>query len=925
MASEPVVEDDKPLGMAEALGAEYEALRPGRGYAGTVDAAALFSKVHADSQPFSALCISGGGIRSATFALGAIQGLARLGILEKFDYLSTVSGGGYIGSWLTAWSNRVGGLKNVIPQLRPEAKPPAPGAPDPIEHLRDYNSYLSPKLGALSADTWTLFATILRNLLLNWMVLIPLLMAALMVPRLYLSVLVVPELLFGDVIFGAGAPHYGAPALDAISASPVVQYLLPVLSALLFAAALFNTLRYLPGIGNEDHKQFDYLSGVLVPLVGSVLVYIPYDSFYYLGSTFKEQSGLWDEINGRLLPCALAWLAYLVTCKHPWRTRLRLLPLSLAIFAMAAGTGAAGWVTVNFLVGSPNPESELSWSAYVSLAPPAMVLGYVLGTVLFAGLSSRFLKDEDREWMSRSVAGMLMFCAAWTLVCGVVLVAPKWAMEWEEWVPKAVAAAGALSAWASAFGRPLLARNAPRGAAKPGKAWTAAAIAISAAPAVFIVTLAIGLSVATNILLSSVHLPPGAGHVAAMEVLAVGGAPVHWQDHYAVLSRSSPVLAAALFLVLLTLGWLMARYININTFSLHGMYRDRLIRAYLGASNSKRHANMFTGFARDDNFQMHELDPQLKPLQVVNLTLNLVEANRLAWQQRKAQPFTVTPLHCGNFELGYRPSSQYGGADGISLGTAIAISGAAASPNMGSQSSPVLGFIMTLLNARLGSWLGNPGEAGARTWRDAGPRSAIQSLVKEAFGLTSNRNKYVYLSDGGHFENLGLYEMVLRRCRCIVVLDSGCDPDFSYDDLGNALRKIRIDLRIPITFDDASIQPFRERSRRCAVASIGYSSVDNGAKDGWLIYVKPMRLGNEPPDVDNYGRSNPAFPHQSTSNQWFNESQTESYRMLGLLSIEEICSGWNAGSPDQRSLEELRRHVEDVYLKAGSTDKADIR
>ena len=278
---------------------------------------------------------------------------------------------------------------------------------------------------------------------------------------------------------------------------------------------------------------------------------------------------------------------------------------------------------------------------------------------------------------------------------------------------------------------------------------------------------------------------------------------------------------------------------------------------------------------------MHELDVRLKPLHVVNLTLNLVEANRLAWQQRKAQPFTVTPLHCGNFELGYRRSSHYGGPDGISLGTAAAISGAAASPNMGYRSSPAAGFIMTLLNARLGAWLGNPGPAGARTWKHAGPRSAIRSLVNEAFGLTSNQNEYVYLSDGGHFENLGLYEMVLRRCHGIVVLDSGCDPDFSYDDLGNALRKIRIDLRIPITFDDAAMQPLRGRRLRCSMATIRYGAVDEGAKDGWLIYVKPMCLGNEPPDVANYGRSNPEFPHQSTNNQWFDETQTESYRMLG--------------------------------------------
>src|SRR5947209_10141598 len=105
-----------------------------------------------------ALCISGGGIRSATFALGAIQALAERGLLPQFDYLSTVSGGGYIGGWLSAWSTRQG-LENVVPKLRGDAPRPQPGEPDPIQHLRDYNNYLSPKLGGFSEDTWTLVAT----------------------------------------------------------------------------------------------------------------------------------------------------------------------------------------------------------------------------------------------------------------------------------------------------------------------------------------------------------------------------------------------------------------------------------------------------------------------------------------------------------------------------------------------------------------------------------------------------------------------------------------------------------------------------------------------------------------------------------------------------------------------------------------------
>ena len=140
-----------------------------------------------DASPLTALCISGGGIRSATFALGALQGLADQGVLGDFDYLSTVSGGGYIGAWLTSWKHRANGLENVLPKLRPGAPQPKPDEVDPIGHLREYNNYLSPKLGFFSADTWTLAATVIRNMTLNWLVLVPLLMFALMGPRLILA------------------------------------------------------------------------------------------------------------------------------------------------------------------------------------------------------------------------------------------------------------------------------------------------------------------------------------------------------------------------------------------------------------------------------------------------------------------------------------------------------------------------------------------------------------------------------------------------------------------------------------------------------------------------------------------------------------------------------------------------------------------
>ena len=108
--------DDTPSTLCDALAAEYGALRPDLNLTDQpVDE--IHARIHAHPRPLSALCISGGGIRSATFALGAVQGLAEAGLLDKFDYLSTVSGGGYVGGWLTAWIARAKGLANVIPGL----------------------------------------------------------------------------------------------------------------------------------------------------------------------------------------------------------------------------------------------------------------------------------------------------------------------------------------------------------------------------------------------------------------------------------------------------------------------------------------------------------------------------------------------------------------------------------------------------------------------------------------------------------------------------------------------------------------------------------------------------------------------------------------------------------------------------------------
>jgi hypothetical protein len=316
-----------------------------------------------------------------------------------------------------------------------------------------------------------------------------------------------------------------------------------------------------------------------------------------------------------------------------------------------------------------------------------------------------------------------------------------------------------------------------------------------------------------------------------------------------------------------------------------------------------------------------------KLMPVINTTLNLVGGENLAWQQRKAEPFSITPLHCGCFRLGYRPTRDYGGSStgGISLGTAATISGAAASSNMGYYTtSPVLSLVLTLFNVRLGWWLGNPGPTGETTYELSAPKFSVAPVIDEALGLTDDTNKYVYLTDGGHFENLAIYEMVLRRCHIIVACDGAQDPEYKFSDLGNAVRKIRIDLGIPIEFFSMPIRAAwpatRQQGMYWAIAKIRYSCIDGPqAKDGLLIYVKPALYGSEPSDVLEYKKSFPAFPHQTTADQFFDEPQFESYRVLGSYIIDKLGAGNISGNISdlaQNAINATLAHQDDDELRS---------
>jgi hypothetical protein len=236
--------------------------------------------------------------------------------------------------------------------------------------------------------------------------------------------------------------------------------------------------------------------------------------------------------------------------------------------------------------------------------------------------------------------------------------------------------------------------------------------------------------------------------------------------------------------------------------------------------------------------------------------------------------------------------------NGVRVGTAMAASGAAASPNMGYHSSPAVAFLLTVFNVRLGHWCPNPAAHAIKPGaikRDS-PALGGEYLLKELFGRTDDENAFVYLSDGGHFENLAVYELVRRRCRHIMVVDAGQDKERTFEDAANMIRKCHIDFGVTIDINLEALRTDKDgNSPSCyALGDITYpptAEEDGGGwNDNWgvLLYIKPSLIKGTPEYILQYAKKNKDFPHQTTADQFFDEAQFESYRHLGNFLMDQV-------------------------------------
>jgi len=317
---------------------------------------------------------------------------------------------------------------------------------------------------------------------------------------------------------------------------------------------------------------------------------------------------------------------------------------------------------------------------------------------------------------------------------------------------------------------------------------------------------------------------------------------------------------------------IMGLFTNLNYNSLHYFYRTRLSNTYLIRRVKKEGKEEVIENKLLLLTELHE--NYNSPYHLVNTTLNVPSSTEPSLSGRGADFFIFSKYYCGAESTGYRRTDCYSEGK-TKLATAMAISGAAASPEMGTSTNSGMAALMTLMNVRLNLWMLNPNR---KRW----PKVILWPyyLFKELLRQSTENDALLNLSDGGHHENLGIYPLLKRRCRLIIASDAGADPSYKMEDFANLQRKARIDLGINIEIDLSDLRPDAKTRYTNAYFVKGIIHYPEGEK-GTLFFLKTTMTGNEPEDLLAYQRKSPNFPDETTADQFFNEDQFESYRKLG--------------------------------------------
>jgi hypothetical protein len=594
-------------------------------------------------KPFG-VSFSGGGIRSATFNLGIIQGLAESNLLSRIDYLSTVSGGGYIGSWLHGFirNHCQGDLSRASDRLSPmeHAVPDLPHD-DPVSFLRKYSNYLAPRPGLFSADTWVIGSIWVRNVLLNQLILIPALGAVVLAAYLFYFVQQ------WQVARYLPSIPYFAMALVAVA---LIASTLPIairnLSEIVLRCGLLDaperkvSEKTKPGwFAGAD----EWLAPVLIFVAAVVL------GTGDTGARIEANIASFRSSLG-LLGAMFFVLFFVLQTFGGFRRQYRNTHKQMAgatfwknfhpIWMSAAS--AALFVALLHLLWTHDATWD-EW-ARVTLGPPLVSGAIMLSVSLLIGLMGADYPDGAREWLARSGALLSLATAGWLALFGIAFYGPY-----------AVAAAlggfgkttlTAIVAWIGTGAAGLLAGRSPKTdgaeAEETGKRSALDRLAALAPPLImvaYLLLVAFGVHQAFAATLGITSPPPGAPVREALQVdvrvpppaepveISINRSSLSFLErrfaeagafasgYHAVFTKGVDVSGRLQRVLLLLLGCVLiasiaSARININEFSLHNFYKNRLVRCYLGASNaSTRKPNRLTGFDPQDDFALSELTP----------------------------------------------------------------------------------------------------------------------------------------------------------------------------------------------------------------------------------------------------------------------------------------------------------------------------
>ncbi len=311
--------------------------------------------------------------------------------------------------------------------------------------------------------------------------------------------------------------------------------------------------------------------------------------------------------------------------------------------------------------------------------------------------------------------------------------------------------------------------------------------------------------------------------------------------------------------------------LNVNLTGPHRLYRDGLARTFIQRTASG-----------NPHIRLDEINAgNTAPYHLLNSALNIPTSSDSALKDRRCDFFLFSKNWTGSPATGYHPTASWRtNGKPPDLATAMAISGAAFSSHMGLASMPTLTALLTILNVRLGFWIKRPDTGGMGA-------PGFICLLREMTSIRmSEKEKWLNLSDGGHIENLAIYELLRRRCKFIVCVDGESDPGYTFEGLMTLVRHAQIDfgVRLDPKLDELRPDPKTGYSKcHFHLCRIHYPE-----GIGLLLYIKLSVTGNESELIRRFRTNNSDFPHQTTLDQFFDQEQFEAYRQLGVHAAESV-------------------------------------